>query len=165
MNVAYTTMNTPIGKIRVAWSDEGLVGVSLGSELDANTPDPAWKHDTNLRCQATEQLQAYFEGQLQKFDLPLVLSGTPFQEKVWRTLADIPFGVTWSYSDLAEKVGKPRAVRAVGAANGCNPIPIVLPCHRVIGRGGELRGYGGGVDIKEKLLRLEGARPVNLRLF
>src|SRR3546814_589482 len=105
------------------------------------------------------QLEAYFTGALQAFDLPLKPIGTAFQREVWSTLAEIPYGETWSYGDVARRIGKPQAVRAVGAANGRNPIPIVLPCHRVIGADGSLTGFGGGLPAKQFLLTLEGARP------
>ncbi len=154
-SVEYTFLDSPIGKVQVGWSQQGLVSVRLGRDLDAEAPRPEWRFVPKLRCEATRQLQAYFGGTLRRFDLPLVLDGTPFQERVWRALADIPYGKTISYSDLAADVGSPRAVRAVGAANGRNPVPIVLPCHRVIGRDGRLRGYAGGIEVKEALLALE----------
>jgi methylated-DNA-[protein]-cysteine S-methyltransferase len=131
------------------------VSVTIGTQLNAQKPDPAWRFDRDLHCEAVDQLRAYFEGTLREFDLPLVLEGTPFQERVWRALADIPYGKTISYSELAAVIGNPSAVRAVGAANGKNPIPIVLPCHRVIGRDGKLTGYAGGLDIKAALLAFE----------
>jgi O-6-methylguanine DNA methyltransferase len=108
---------------------------------------------------AARQLHEYFDGTRRDFDLPLAPEGTAFQCEVWRTLATIPYGQTWSYRDLAHAIGKPAAVRAVGAANGRNPLPIVLPCHRVIGADGSLTGFGGGLPIKAALLRLEGALP------
>lgn len=101
------------------------------------------------------QLKAYFAGELEEFDLPLAPEGTAFQLKVWENLCDIPFGETISYGELARRIGNPNASRAVGLANGSNPIPIIIPCHRVIGSNGKLTGYGGGLPIKEKLLALE----------
>lgn len=103
------------------------------------------------------QLDEYFQAKREKFDLPLSVSGTPFQQDVWSALQQIPFGQTVSYSQIANRIGRPRAVRAVGAANGANPIPIVIPCHRVIGANGSLTGFGGGLPNKELLLELEGA--------
>lgn len=153
--VMYTHMDVSIGRVRVAWGPKGLVSVALGAELDTEKVNPGWQADPDLRCPATDQLRSYFEGRLRRFDLPLVLSGTPFQKRVWMALAEIPYGETISYAELAERVGNPRAVRAVGAANGRNPLPIVLPCHRVIGKDGQLRGYAGGVDVKAALLELE----------
>jgi O-6-methylguanine DNA methyltransferase len=112
--------------------------------------------------EAERQLRAYFAGELRRFELPLDLQGTPFQLRVWHELERIPYGETRSYSQIAEALGAPRAVRAVGAANGANPIPIVVPCHRVIGAGGKLVGYGGGLPLKKRLLELEGARALPL---
>jgi len=154
MKAAYTTLKTAVGPVRVAWNEDGLVAIQLGTELD-NPPSTDWHHDPNLDCAATRQLGDYFEGKRQDFDLPLALEGTPFQKKVWLALADIPYGETISYAELARRIGSPKAVRAVGSANGQNPIPIVLPCHRVIGSDGKLRGYAGGLDMKARLLRLE----------
>jgi methylated-DNA-[protein]-cysteine S-methyltransferase len=105
--------------------------------------------------EAVRQLRAYFAGELQAFDLPLAPQGTPFQLAVWKHLCEIPYGETISYGELARRIGNPNASRAVGLANGSNPIPIVIPCHRVIGSNGKLTGYGGGLPIKEKLLGLE----------
>jgi methylated-DNA-[protein]-cysteine S-methyltransferase len=146
---------TPVGSVRVAWSPEGLVAVGLGSDLKRNPPQPSWRYVADQRCDATDQLVAYFERRLRHFDLPLVLDGTKFQRRVWLALSDIPFGETISYAELAKTIGSPKAVRAVGAANGRNPVPIVLPCHRVIGSNGKLTGYGGGLDVKAALLDFE----------
>jgi methylated-DNA-[protein]-cysteine S-methyltransferase len=107
---------------------------------------------------AIEQLSAYFAGSLREFSLPLEIAGTDFQMRVWRMLRDIPYGETRSYRDLAVALGNPMTVRAVGAANGANPLPIVIPCHRVIGANGSLVGYGGGLPLKKRLLELEGGR-------
>ncbi len=108
-----------------------------------------------LLKETIRQLRAYFAGELEAFDLPLAPEGTPFQLKVWRRLCDVPYGETISYGELARRIGNPNASRAVGLANGSNPIPIIIPCHRVIGSNGSLTGYGGGLPIKEKLLALE----------
>src|SRR5271169_5480582 len=115
-----------------------------------------------VAAEAVRQLRAYFAGKLRRFDLPLDLQGTEFQLRVWRELETIPFGETRSYSQIATAIGAPRAVRAVGAANGANPIPIVVPCHRVIGAAGTLVGYGGGLPLKKRLLELEGALALPL---
>jgi methylated-DNA-[protein]-cysteine S-methyltransferase len=115
-----------------------------------------------IAAEAVRQLRAYFAGKLRRFDIPLDLQGTEFQLRVWRQLAAIPFGETRSYSQIAAAIGAPRAVRAVGAANGANPIPIVIPCHRVIGAAGTLVGYGGGLPLKKRLLELEGALALPL---
>ena len=115
-----------------------------------------------VASEAARQLRAYFAGQLRRFDLPPDMQGSPFQLRVWRELGRIRYGETRSYSQIAAAIGAPRAVRAVGAANGANPIPIVVPCHRVIGASGKLVGYGGGLPLKKRLLELEGARALPL---
>jgi methylated-DNA-[protein]-cysteine S-methyltransferase len=109
--------------------------------------------------EVVRQLKAYFDGQLKAFDLPLAPQGTEFQRQVWRALQTIPYGRTKSYGEIARRLGRPEASRAVGAANGQNPIPVIIPCHRVIGADGSLTGFGGGLPIKRKLLALEGALP------
>jgi|JI10StandDraft_1071094.scaffolds.fasta_scaffold35969_3 methylated-DNA-[protein]-cysteine S-methyltransferase len=110
---------------------------------------------TPVLKEAAKQLDAYFKGKLTEFDLPLLQRGTKFQMKVWDTILTIPYGSTWSYKQLARAVGNPNASRAVGTANGCNEIWIIVPCHRVIASGGGLGGYGGGLDVKQKLLDIE----------
>lgn len=114
--------------------------------------------ETPLLAEARRQLLAYLAGELREFDLPLSPAGTQFQRQVWEELRKVPYGRTVSYGELARRVGRPKAARAVGQANHNNPIPIIIPCHRVVGSGGALTGYAGGLEIKEKLLRLEGAR-------
>jgi methylated-DNA-[protein]-cysteine S-methyltransferase len=114
-------------------------------------------HSSPLMREALRQFRSYFAGELRDFDLPLEIVGTEFQKRVWNTLRNIPYGQTWSYSQLAGEIGAPRAVRAVGAANGRNPIPIIVPCHRVIGASGQLVGFGGGLGWKRLLLELEAA--------
>jgi methylated-DNA-[protein]-cysteine S-methyltransferase len=117
-----------------------------------------WTEGPNATLdRARVQLEEYFSGNRKQFDLPLAPQGTPFQQEVWHTLATIPYGETISYAQLAQRIGKPTAMRAVGAANGRNPLPIVLPCHRVIGADGSLTGFGGGLPTKQFLLELEGA--------
>jgi O-6-methylguanine DNA methyltransferase len=117
------------------------------------SPDP-------VLIRLEKQLVNYFERQLTQFDLPLSLAGTPFQQSVWQELLKIPYGETLSYIELARRLGNPLSVRAVGTANGANPLPIVIPCHRVIGAGGKLIGYGGGLEMKQKLLQLESPQSV-----
>ena len=117
--------------------------------------EPCWKQDKAPFVEVIRQLQAYFDGELREFDLPLAPEGTEFQLRVWNTLRAIPYGETISYAQLAQKIGDPKAVRAVGLANGSNPIPIIIPCHRVIGSNGSLTGFGGGLSNKKKLLALE----------
>jgi methylated-DNA-[protein]-cysteine S-methyltransferase len=137
---------------RLVASDLGIQAIDLRP-----TAEPPGRHNDHnpLLRQATRQLDAYFAGELREFDLPLDLQGTDFQKVVWRQLCRIPYGETRSYSDIAAAIHAPKAVRAVGAANGRNPIPIVVPCHRVIGAGGSLTGYGGGLPLKRLLLDLE----------
>jgi methylated-DNA-[protein]-cysteine S-methyltransferase len=126
---------------------------------------PGERNDSNKWMeQATEELQAYFAGKLRTFRVPLDMKGTDFQLSVWNQLTRIPFGETRSYAQIAEAVGRPKAVRAVGAANGANPVAIIVPCHRVIGSGGTLTGYGGGLPLKKRLLELEGAWTMGLRM-
>ena len=126
-------------------------------EFDPAPPCGAERNENNLLIrEAVRQLQAYFERRLRRFDLPLDLQGTDFQKRVWSELANIPYGETRSYARIAAAIGSPRAVRAVGAANGANPMAIIVPCHRVIGSSGKLTGYGGGLPLKKRLLELEG---------
>lgn len=148
-----------MGKVWVAWSDEGLVSVGFEDQPKGAQLDDAWEYDATLQCAAIDQLTAYFAGTLREFTVPLAPKGTDFQKRVWRELAKIDYGATATYGSIAKKLGKPTASRAVGAANGKNPIAIVLPCHRVIGQSGKLTGYAGGVDKKEKLLRFERDHP------
>lgn len=153
----FDAFQTPIGILTIAADGTGLRHVLFpDNKYDAPGRD-AWKRDTGALRDAREQLLEYFDGGRRQFDLRLAPSGTPFQMKVWNTLARIPYGATWSYRDLAASIGKPTATRAVGAANGRNPLPIVLPCHRVIGADGSLTGFGGGLPTKRFLLELEGA--------
>lgn len=121
-------------------------------------PNKEWKEDAAFFTAILRQLRAYFAGELREFDIPLLLEGTAFQKRVWKNLQNIPYGETISYGELAKRIGDPKAVRAVGAANGQNPIPIIVPCHRVIGSNGSLTGFGGGIENKKKLLELEGGQ-------
>jgi len=143
-------ISSPVGPIGLAAEGDALTGVTLRASGRAPRGRPA-----GVLAEAARQLDAYFARRLRTFDLPLAPSGTPFQQDVWRALREIAYGDTWSYTDLARRVGRPAAVRAVGAANGRNPIPIIIPCHRVIGRDGTLVGFGGGLDMKRALLALE----------
>ncbi len=152
-----TTMATPIGELTLVATDEALVAIRWDGEGDgrarfaALTDAPAHP----LLRRAAMHLGEYFAGERTVFDLPLAGAGTPFQRAVWRALLDIPFGETRSYRDIAVALGRPTATRAVGAANGRNPLPIVTPCHRVIGADGSLTGFGGGLPIKRWLLAHE----------
>lgn len=150
----YTEVESPIGRLRLAADPEGLRQI----DFLGRTPRPlpaGWIHDREKLAHVVDQLGAYFAGGLRAFDLALAPQGTPFQRGVWSRLCEIPYGETTSYGELARRVGNPSASRAVGLANGRNPIPIVIPCHRVIGSNGALTGYGGGLPIKEHLLALE----------
>jgi len=158
--VIYTYVDTPIGAILVAGEGNAIVETHFAGAQ----PKPGWIRDDDALCAAADQLQAYFAGELQAFDLTLAPRGTEFQQSVWRALLDIPYGKTTTYSTIAQRIGRPAAVRAVGAANGANPIPIVIPCHRVIGANGSLTGFGGGIDVKRQLLALE-ARVAGSTLF
>ena len=148
-------------KLRLVAGESGIRAI----EFHPSGPAPGSRNDSNpmLRALAT-QLQNYFAGDLRKFDLPLDFQGTDFQKRVWCELETIPYGETRSYAQIAARIGAPTAVRAVGAANGANPIPIVVPCHRVIGSSGRLTGYGGGLPLKKRLLELEGAWTMGLKL-
>jgi methylated-DNA-[protein]-cysteine S-methyltransferase len=158
--LCYTYVDTPIGAILIAGDENAIVKIHFaGAE-----PQPDWTHHPAALRDAASQLRAYFTGERQTFDLPLAPRGTEFQQSVWTALQQIPYGETTTYSAIAYKIGKPAAVRAVGAANGANPIPIVIPCHRVIGANGSMTGFGGGIDVKRQLLGLE-ARVAGRALF
>ncbi|TAA28352.1 methylated-DNA--[protein]-cysteine S-methyltransferase [Pseudoxanthomonas winnipegensis] len=160
MTIFERQIPSPVGPLRVAASDAGLHGIEFPENRHPVKRLETWEPgDHPLLREAQAQLDAYFAGRLQAFDLPLAPHGTAFQREVWLALAQIPFGQTWSYARLAQRVGRPGASRAVGAANGRNPLPIVLPCHRVIGADGTLTGFGGGLPTKQFLLELEGALP------
>ena len=149
--MAFDFVETPIGWLKIHASEDGITAI----DFDA-MPDPGM-HGNALTERCKQQLTEYFAGTRDHFDLPLAAEGTTFQRAVWQALVCIPFGTTCAYQDVADAIGKPKAVRAVGAANGSNPIPIIVPCHRVIGRDGSLIGFGGGLDKKEWLLKHEGA--------
>ena len=151
----YCYLDTPIGELLLAGEDDALSLVSFPEGSMRRDPEPDWIYNEKPFVAARRQLAEYFAGERREFDLPLKLSGTEFQMSVLEALQRIPYGETTSYAEIAERVGRPKAVRAVGAANGRNPIPIIVPCHRVIGSHGELTGFGGGLDTKEALLRLE----------
>ena len=158
--IHYTHIDSPVGPLLLAADDEGLRLVEFESPKHPAKVGADWHEGSNAVIDATRaQLAEYFTGARRGFDLPLSPQGTEFQRSVWWKLADIPYGETISYAQLASRVGKPSATRAVGAANGRNPLPIVLPCHRVIGADGSLTGFGGGLPTKQFLLALEGALP------
>jgi len=151
--ISYAFTPTPIGTLLLVQSEAGLLSIRFEGRDDV--PEPGWIHNPAALSEVIRQRAEYFDGQRQTFDLPLAPAGTPFQQEVWQALRAIPYGETVSYGEIARQIGKPDAVRAVGAANGKNPIPIIVPCHRVIGSNGTLTGYAGGLSIKEALLALE----------
>ncbi len=152
---------TPIGRLTLVASEKGLTHILFDKEepADADLPSdlPTDDGDATLD-QAAAQLEEYFAGTRRDFDVPLDLAGTDFQQQAWRALADVPYGETATYGAQAKRIGRPGAFRAVGAANGQNPVPIVLPCHRIIGADGSLTGFGGGLDVKQRLLDHERAQ-------
>jgi methylated-DNA-[protein]-cysteine S-methyltransferase len=161
--IQYRTVDSPIGLLTLA--GRGSVLTNLRMVDQTYEPSRAdWSPDPGAFGAAVAQLEAYFAGELTDFDVELDLQGTEFQRRVWKALLTIPFGDTRSYGEIAEQIGAPGAARAVGLANGHNPIAIVVPCHRVIGANGSLTGFGGGLDRKRTLLELENQRT-NLTLF
>lgn len=150
----FTHFDSPIGPLLLAGDGVGLCRLSIRD----TTPEWDWVAEPHRFIEVCQQLAAYFAGQLRDFSLPLVPRGTPFQQRVWAELGKIPYGETISYGELARRIGQPTAARAVGMANHHNPLPIVIPCHRVIGTSGKLVGYGGGLDVQQALLEREGVR-------
>jgi methylated-DNA-[protein]-cysteine S-methyltransferase len=150
-----TLEKTPVGSLRLVGSEVGLSTVWFLRGRNGEKPQTEWKEDFAFFSEVVRQLQEYFAGTLREFEIPLLMEGTDFQKRVWKNLQKIPYGETISYGELANRIGDPKAVRAVGAANGQNPLPIIVPCHRVIGSNGSLTGFGGGLENKRKLLDLE----------
>jgi methylated-DNA-[protein]-cysteine S-methyltransferase len=171
---AFTAIESPIGRLLLTSDETALTGLYMEPSRKAQSTD-GWIEDISVPplAAAVRQLTEYFAGTRRVFDLPLRPQGTAFQQRVWRELTEIPYGETWSYGELAKRIDKPSASRAVGLANGRNPISILVPCHRVIGADGSLTGYGGGLDRKRWLLAHEGLpevewsgnRPMQRRLF
>jgi methylated-DNA-[protein]-cysteine S-methyltransferase len=153
--VIYTTVESPIGELLLLGDGEVLHGLYMQASRKPVRIRPAWQRDDAAFADAREQLAEYFAGERTSFDLPMQLEGSAFQRTVWHALTRIPYGQTISYGELARRVGRPAASRAVGLANGRNPISIVVPCHRVIGSSGALTGYGGGIERKRWLLAHE----------
>lgn len=151
----YRLLESPVGPLLLAGDAAGVRYLLFSKGRQAATPRAAWEPDRGALDEAARQLRAYFKGTLRNFDVPVAPEGTGFQTSVWAALQQIPYGETLSYGELARRLGNPRAVRAVGLANGANPISIVIPCHRVIGSTGALVGYGGGLATKQALLSLE----------
>ena len=153
--IRYDMLPTSCGELLVAINAHGLVHVDFVAGLRALPDMSGWQQDGEALAPYLAEFDAYFTGRLQRFTLPLAAHGTAFQQAVWQALRDIPYGETRSYSEIARAIGKPSASRAVGAANGRNPLSIIVPCHRVIGQNGSLTGYAGGLPIKQQLLALE----------
>jgi len=144
----YATIDSPIGELLLTAEDGALTGL----HMSPFATDPAWRHDPSALSDAATQLEEYFAGERTEFSLELAPAGTEFQQRVWGMLREIPYGETTTYGTLANRLGNPRTVRAVGLANGRNPIAVIIPCHRVIGADGSLVGFGGGLDRKRALL-------------
>ena len=157
-SVFYTRMESPVGPLLLTGDAQGLHSLSFEKSKRAEGVQSAWQEDKAPFGEVIRQLRAYFGGKLKEFDVPVALDGTEFQLCVWGALRTIPYGETISYGQLAQRIGNPKAVRAVGLANGANPIPIIVPCHRVIGSNGSLTGFGGGLANKKKLLALESSQ-------
>jgi methylated-DNA-[protein]-cysteine S-methyltransferase len=153
--IRYTYCDGLMGTMLLAADERGLRSINFAASKRAERPLADWREDSAFFLETIRQLRAYFGGELREFDLPLAPEGTEFQLRVWKSLRDIPYGETMSYGQLATRLGNPKASRAVGLANGSNPIPIIIPCHRVIGSDGSLVGYGGGLENKKILLALE----------
>lgn len=163
-DIYYSVMNTPIGELIVASTHRGLISIQFPGDSGLNPEDRLRKilnYQGNLvenkekNRLVTDQLLEYFQGMRTHFALPVELRGTDFQRSVWKAVARVSYGQIRSYGEIARELGKPKASRAVGAANGANPIPIVIPCHRIIGADGSMIGFGGGIALKEKLLQIE----------
>ena len=157
MTTTYRTMTSPIGTLTIAGEDGVVTRVLMEDQRHAPSAE-GWAHDPNAFADVVGQLEEYFAGERTSFDVPLRLEGSEFQRTVWQGLLDIPYGETCSYGELAAAIGRPGAARAVGLANGRNPVAVIVPCHRVIGAGGDLTGYVGGLDRKRHLLELERRR-------
>ncbi|WP_349409532.1 methylated-DNA--[protein]-cysteine S-methyltransferase [Pseudalkalibacillus sp. SCS-8] len=167
--VQYGEMESPVGPLTLLKTEKGLCRIDFGSAEENLPLINAWLKKQALKAELTfdhasfqpfiEQINEYFNRERTHFDIPIALFGSTFQKKVWEGLVKIPYGETYSYKDVATMIGSPKAVRAIGSANNKNPLPIIIPCHRVIGSNGSLVGYGGGLDKKEILLNLEQEEP------
>ena len=160
--LSYTFVPSPIGDLLIAGIDDSLHVLSFPSGSRAWRPSDRWQRDDQALPDVRAQLAGYFAGEIKRFGLDLAPWGTPFQLAVWDALRAIPHGETTTYAAIAQRIGRPTATRAVGAANGANPIPIIIPCHRVIGASGALTGFGGGLPVKQALLALERPDPLLL---
>lgn len=156
----YCYMDTPLGLLLLAGCKDALRMISLPNGPQKRKPQPEWIADTDMFAGARQELQEYFAGERTEFTTPMILEGTDFQKKVWKVLCDVSYGQLASYGDVAKALGKPGAARAVGGANNANPIPIIVPCHRIIGSDKSLTGFGGGLPTKQFLLDLEARHAV-----
>ncbi len=155
MNTVYSYFQSPVGPLLLSGDGTRLSGLYFSTGNKAKGVDPSWHASDDAFVDIKQQLAEYFAGERNSFDVVLAAKGTEFQQSVWQALTEIPYGETVSYADVAACIGKPKAVRAVGTANGSNPIAIIVPCHRVVGKDGSLTGFGGGLDTKQFLLQLE----------
>jgi methylated-DNA-[protein]-cysteine S-methyltransferase len=151
----YEIAASPIGKLLLVADEHTLLELRFAGSWETKDIAPDWRRGGELLARVQDQLAEYFAGTRREFELPLAPEGTEFQHRVWHTLRAIPFGATISYMELARRIGEPAAIRAVGSANGRNPIPVIIPCHRVIGSDGSMIGFGGGIELKKRLLQLE----------
>jgi methylated-DNA-[protein]-cysteine S-methyltransferase len=151
----YTHLESPLGELLLVGDGAALHGLYMQEGRTAFAVQPGWEAATEPFAEVRAQLDEYFAGRREEFDVPLVMTGSPFQRRVWSALREIPYGETISYGELASRVGIPSASRAVGVANGRNPVSVIVPCHRVIGADGSMTGYGGGIERKRILLELE----------
>lgn len=151
----YATIDSPIGELLLLGDGESLHGLYMQAGRHPVRINPSWQRDDEAFADTRRQLEEYFAGERSAFDIKLHMDGTAFQRTVWHALTEIPYGETISYGELAKRIGRPDRARAVGTANGQNPIAVIVPCHRVIGANGKLVGYGGGLDDKRRLLELE----------
>lgn len=159
----YSLFDSPIGELLLTGNDSAVTGVFLVDHYFGTAGGPGWQRDDAALAETTAQLRAYFDGRLRQFDLQLTPEGTPFQQRVWAALCAIPYGTVQTYGELAASIGATGAARAVGSANGRNPISVIIPCHRVVRGGGLLGGYGGGTERKSWLLALESSGATVLR--
>ncbi|WP_434568217.1 methylated-DNA--[protein]-cysteine S-methyltransferase [Vibrio chagasii] len=152
----FTYYDSPLGTVTLQANEQGLLGVWF--ETHTTKPEDLGTQEDSFPIfqSVKDQLDRYFAGEAVQFDVPIAAKGTPFQQSVWHALTTIPYGETWSYAQLADAIGNPKAVRAVGLANGKNPVSVIVPCHRVIGKNGKLTGYAGGIERKQRLLAIEG---------
>ncbi len=152
----FTYYDSPLGTVTLQANEQGLLGVWF--ETHTTKPEDLGIQEDSFPIfqSVKDQFDRYFAGEAIQFDVPIAAKGTPFQQSVWHALTTIPYGETWSYAQLADAIGNPKAVRAVGLANGKNPVSVIVPCHRVIGKNGKLTGYAGGVERKQRLLAIEG---------